>query len=57
MSDALTELGFNDFVIKLNHRQLLTSMLNAAGVPEPLHGTALVAVDKLVDGAVLPFMR
>jgi histidyl-tRNA synthetase len=47
VSDALTELGFNDFVIKLNHRQLLTSMLNAAGVPEPLHGSALVAVDKL----------
>jgi histidyl-tRNA synthetase len=54
VSDALTELGFTDFVIRLNHRQLLTSMLNSLAVPEDLHGTALVAVDKLdkigVDG-------
>ena len=47
VSDALIELGFTDFVIRLNHRQLLTSLLNAAGVPEALHGSALVAVDKL----------
>jgi histidyl-tRNA synthetase len=47
VSDALTELGFNDFTIRINHRQLLTSVLNLAGVPEALHGTALVAVDKL----------
>ena len=47
VADALTELGFNDFVIRLNHRQLLTSMLNALSVPESLHGSALVAVDKL----------
>src|SRR6187397_3432782 len=44
VSDALTELGFSDFIIRLNHRQLLTSILNAAGIPEALHGTALVAV-------------
>jgi histidyl-tRNA synthetase len=54
VSDALLELGFTDFTIRLNHRQLLTSMLNALGVAEPLHATALVAVDKLdkigVDG-------
>ena len=47
VADALTALGFSDFVIRLNHRQLLTSMLNALAVPESLHGTALVAVDKL----------
>ncbi len=47
VAEALTELGFNDFVIRLNHRQLLTSMLNAVGIPEALHATALVAVDKL----------
>ena len=47
VSDALTDLGFADFTIRINHRQLLTSILNFAGVPEPLHGTALVAVDKL----------
>src|SRR5688572_9528155 len=47
VSDALVELGFTDFTIRLNHRQLLTSMLNVAGVPESLHASALVAVDKL----------
>src|SRR5687767_8192638 len=54
VADAMVELGFDDFVIRINHRQLLTSMLDSLGVPEPLHGTALVAVDKLdkigVDG-------
>src|SRR5690348_6193087 len=47
VADALTELGFNDFVIRLNHRQLLTALLNSVGIAEDLHGTALVAVDKL----------
>jgi histidyl-tRNA synthetase len=47
VSDALTELGFTNFTIRLNHRRLLTSILDVAGIPEPLHGTALVAVDKL----------
>src|SRR5690349_13927615 len=47
VSEALTALGFADFTIRMNHRQLLTSVLTWCGVPEPLHGTALVAVDKL----------
>jgi histidyl-tRNA synthetase len=47
VSTALTELGFSDFHIRLNHRQLLTEILNAAGVPAELHGTALTALDKL----------
>src|SRR4030095_2711953 len=42
VSEALTELGFHDFVIRVNHRQLLTSLLNSVGIPEVLHGTALV---------------
>jgi len=46
MSDALIELGFNDFVIRLNHRQLLTALLSVAGVAPSLHGDALVALDK-----------
>jgi histidyl-tRNA synthetase len=54
VADAMSALGFGDFVIRLNHRQLLTSVLNAAGIAETLHGSALVAVDKLdkigVDG-------
>jgi len=47
VSDALVELGFTDFVIRLNHRQLLASVLLACGVPAALQGTALVTVDKL----------
>jgi histidyl-tRNA synthetase len=47
VSVALTELGFRDFQLRLNHRQLLTEILDAAGVPAELHGTALVALDKL----------
>src|SRR5688572_11353489 len=59
VSDALTELGFTDFKIRLNHRQLLTSVLNSVGIPDTLHGTALVAIDKLdkigVDGVSKEF--
>ena len=59
VSDALTELGFGDFKIRLNHRPLLTSILNLAGVPEPLHGSALIAIDKLdkvgVEGVAAEF--
>ena len=47
VADALTELGFTDFVIRVNHRQLLTSLLTVAGVGSSLHGEALVAIDKL----------
>ena len=47
MSDALTELGFNDFVIRFNHRELLTAVLNASGVAPSSHADALVALDKL----------
>jgi histidyl-tRNA synthetase len=46
-SDVLAELGFEDFYIRLNHRALLTAVLDAAGIDAPLHGTALVALDKL----------
>jgi histidyl-tRNA synthetase len=46
-SDVLAEVGFEDFYIRLNHRALLTAVLDAAGIEAPLHGTALVALDKL----------
>ena len=48
VSDALTELGFDDFVIRINHRELLTSILSACRRAAPQqHGDALVALDKL----------
>jgi histidyl-tRNA synthetase len=47
VSEILASLGFTDFVIRLNHRRVLTALLETAGVPGPLHGDALVALDKL----------
>jgi len=44
--EVLTALGFSDFVVRLNHRMLLTAMLNAAGIGQD-HAEALVALDKL----------
>ena len=47
VADAMTELGFSDFVIRINHRDLLTALLGAAGIDAALHGSVLVALDKL----------
>jgi histidyl-tRNA synthetase len=47
VSDVLRRLGFDDFTIQLNHRQLLTATLNRAGIEPALHTAALVALDKL----------
>ena len=46
-AEALEALGFGDFTIRLNDRRVLTGLLEASGVPSPLHGDALVALDKL----------
>src|SRR3982075_3164225 len=46
-SDALVALGFNDFVIRVNHRQVLTGMMDQAGVAPDKHADALVALDKM----------
>src|SRR5436190_12040874 len=47
VSEVLQSLGFTEFDVQLNHRELLTAMLDAAGVAAELHGAALVAIDKL----------
>ena len=47
VSDVLQALGFTDFVIRLNHRRVLSGLLDTAGVPADLQGQALVAIDKL----------
>ena len=47
VSDVLGRLGFTDFAIRLNHREVLRALLDGAGVREVLHDTALVAIDKL----------
>jgi histidyl-tRNA synthetase len=46
-SEALTKLGFSNFTIRLNHRQVLAGVLDAAGVQAEKHGDALVSLDKL----------
>jgi histidyl-tRNA synthetase len=46
-SEILRRLGFTDFVVRLNHRDVLTDILGAAGVPAELYAEALVAIDKL----------
>jgi len=47
VSDALVALGFNDFVIRINHRELLTAILGRAGVATHQQSDALIALDKL----------
>jgi len=47
VSEVLHAAGFTDFTVQLNHRQLLTAMLEGAGVTAGLHPTALIAIDKL----------
>jgi histidyl-tRNA synthetase len=56
VSEVLQTLGFDDFTIQLNHRDLLTALLGAVGIEAALHGTALVAVDKL-DKLGVPGVR
>jgi histidyl-tRNA synthetase len=47
VSEVLNRLGFHDFTIRLNHRQILSGLLQAAGIDAAQHGDALIAVDKL----------
>jgi histidyl-tRNA synthetase len=57
--EILERLGFEDFVIKLNHRELLREMLNASGIGEMNQTDALTAIDKLdkigVNGVLKEF--
>ena len=59
VSDVLRELGFHDFTLRLNHRAVLSGLLDAAGIEPGRHGDALVAIDKLDkigrDGVVREF--
>jgi histidyl-tRNA synthetase len=45
--DVLRRLGFTDFTLRVNHRHVLSGLLDAAGAEASLHGTVLVALDKL----------
>src|SRR5689334_2303308 len=58
-ADVFHRLGFTEFQIVVNHRKLLNAVLQHAGIPPPLHGPALVAMDKVdkigVDGVKAEF--
>jgi histidyl-tRNA synthetase len=45
--EVMQALGFADVVLRLNHRGVLTGVLDTAGIPAARHGDALVALDKL----------
>jgi histidyl-tRNA synthetase len=45
--EVMQALGFTDFTVRVNHRAVLSGVLDAAGVPADRHGDALVALDKL----------
>src|SRR5688572_12678819 len=43
VADAMTALGFSEFQIRINHRHLLSAILDTAAIPAPQHATALIA--------------
>ena len=45
--DALAQIGLNDAVIRVNHRVLLSDLLEKLGVPESSRGSAMITIDKL----------
>ncbi len=45
-SDVLKKLGFDDFVIRINHRYALTGLLQTSGIAADKHDLAVVALDK-----------
>jgi histidyl-tRNA synthetase len=47
VSEVLSRLGFSDFVIRLNHRQILTALLESLGIAQADQSEAVVALDKL----------
>jgi histidyl-tRNA synthetase len=59
VSDVLNRLRFDNFVIKINHRKILSALLNEAGVDSNKHIEALTALDKLdkigIDGVKKEF--
>lgn len=47
VSDVLVRLGFKDFTIRLNHRQLLDAMMSSANIEREKRSSCLVILDKL----------
>jgi histidyl-tRNA synthetase len=47
VSEILKNCGFNDFVIRLNHRRILAGLLESSGIESARHSDALTALDKI----------
>jgi len=47
VSEVLDGLGFDDYLLGINHRGLLRGLIRTAEIPAQLEESALVAVDKL----------
>ncbi len=45
--DVLTRLGFDDFELRINHRELLFALLRSFDIPDEAHANALVTLDKI----------
>ncbi|AGY58234.1 histidyl-tRNA synthetase [Gloeobacter kilaueensis JS1] len=45
--EAFKALGFADFTVKINHRQLLAGLIAWAGIPAAQEATVLSSIDKL----------
>ena len=45
--EVMTRLGFQDSVLRLNHRGLLSAILEQSGLPRDQHSDALMSIDKL----------
>jgi histidyl-tRNA synthetase len=47
VSEILTTLGFDDCVIRINHRKFIAAWLNQIPIPEDRHADVLVTIDKV----------
>ncbi len=47
LSEILLRLGFGDFRIHINHRRLLSAIMEKAGIAEDKQAGALISIDKL----------
>lgn len=47
VAEILSRLGFDDFVIRVNHRDILDGILDVLGTPSERKAEVLVAIDKL----------
>ncbi len=47
VSEIMTRLGFEDFVIRINHRTILLALLESVNIPISKHADTLVALDKI----------